>query len=72
MAALRDGTVTIDRQDGIDPNLPQNQIGIGLKRRIDEAFGERGNPGSDFMGGGALLIENGGLETSCACMAYFS
>jgi hypothetical protein len=59
MAVLRDGTVTIDRQDGVEPNLPQNQIGIGLKRRIDEAFGERGNPVSDFMGGGALLIENG-------------
>jgi hypothetical protein len=59
MAVLRDGTITIDRQQGVEQGVPQNQIGKGLVSSIDEVFGERGNPVRDFMGGGALLIENG-------------
>jgi hypothetical protein len=59
VAVLRDGTITIDRQEGVEAGSPQNQVGLGLKSRINEVFGERGNPVSDFMGGGALLIENG-------------
>ena len=59
VAVLRDGTITIDRQEGVEAEGAQNQVGIGLKSRINEVFGERGNPVSDFMGGGALLIENG-------------
>lgn len=64
MALLRDGTITIDRQQDVEPNVPQNQLSKELVSSINEVFGERGNPVSDFMGGGALLIENGAKVSS--------
>jgi hypothetical protein len=47
MAVLQDGTVVVKRAQGRSEGA------------IQKHFGEDGNPVKDFMGGGALLVENG-------------
>jgi hypothetical protein len=47
VAVLQDGSIVVGRQEG------------GKAEQLQSRFGQEGNPVSDFMGGGALLVENG-------------
>jgi hypothetical protein len=59
VAVLKDGSVVIGRQRKIGSGIPPARVGGEIRRAIEEEFGEANNPVFDFMGGGALLIENG-------------
>ncbi len=52
IAVLQDGSIVVGRMHGNTP------------KEIQDAFGEKDNPVWDFMGGGALLIEDGRKVTS--------
>ncbi len=47
IAVLQDGSIVVGRMRG------------NTSKEIQDAFGEKGNPVRDFMGGGALLVEDG-------------
>jgi hypothetical protein len=58
VAVLDNGTLIVGRQQPLRPGLRPGQIQSQLIGSINEVFGEAGHPVVDFMGGGALLIEN--------------
>ncbi|HYP26449.1 MAG TPA: phosphodiester glycosidase family protein [Blastocatellia bacterium] len=59
VAVLNDGTLIVGRQRPPGPGVKPGEINDQLIGSINEVFSEVGHPVVDFMGGGALLIENG-------------